>query len=100
MFSSNTTDTPPVQSYSTGAPPRRHRHSTAGPVRGHKRVLIIFGMQQDFFETLVISNPRASLIHKQGAMANHRPGALPVPGATKVASTLRQLLKLHHVIMR
>jgi ankyrin repeat protein/nicotinamidase-related amidase len=94
MFSSNTTDTPPVQSYSTGAPPRRHRHSTAGPVRGHKRVLIIFGMQQDFFETLVISNPRASLIHKQGAMANHRPGALPVPGATKVASTLRQLLKL------
>ena len=78
----------------TSAPPRNNASALGNPVRGRRRALIIFGMQQDFFESLVIANPRTSQMHKTAGIGNHRPGALPVPGATQVASTLRQLLKL------
>lgn len=59
-----------------------------------QRVLIIFGMQQDFFATLSTTNNRSSVL-KRGAFVNiNRPGAIPVPDATQVATGIRELLKL------
>ena len=73
---------------------RRSSRMTSLPPTPKKRALVIFGMQQDFFETLAIANPRSSLLHRTKSTGGHRPGSLPVPGAARVASRLRELLKL------
>ena len=89
-----------TSTYSTGGrvppPPRRSISGSRGVQSTRKRALVIFGMQQDFFSTFLTDSAfqRASVLLLGGAASNHNHGAMPVPGASIVATRLRQLLKL------